>query len=144
MHSAIRERVAKMLGMLGSASEGERLAAVAAIDRTIKGAGMSWGEFAQEMADAGAAGTPQVVVLRRVIYRDRPGGRDGIPVDYDRVKHLADCILRSTNLNKSERRFIAQMRAGAEIGVLQMAPAQVSWFANLYQRYGSYYDGKAD
>jgi hypothetical protein len=45
-----RERLAKLFGMLGSAHEGERAAALRAIDKAMQSGGMSWGDVAAAIA----------------------------------------------------------------------------------------------
>jgi hypothetical protein len=66
-----RERLSKLFGMLGSAHEGERAAALRAIDKAMQSSGTSWADVAAaiagpsgwvNMADAPRNGTP--VLLR--------------------------------------------------------------------------------
>jgi hypothetical protein len=47
-----RERLAKLFGMLGSAHEGERIAALRAIDRAMQSSGTSWADVADAIAAA--------------------------------------------------------------------------------------------
>jgi hypothetical protein len=47
-----RERLAKLFGMLGSAHEGERAAALRAIDKAMQSSGTSWADVADAIAAA--------------------------------------------------------------------------------------------
>src|ERR1700704_3036227 len=82
-----RERLAKLFGMLGSAHEGERAAALRAIDKAMQSAGISWADVAAaiagpsgwlDMADAPRNGTP--VLLRVELgMTPRPDLKDDVP-----------------------------------------------------------------
>ena len=51
-------RIAKFAGMLGSAGDGEVVAAARMIDRELKAQGLSWADFVQRLQASNGGGAP--------------------------------------------------------------------------------------
>ena len=60
---ALRRRLAKFVALLGSPFEGERSATLAALDETLKGAGVSWTDVA-DLIRASARGSMAQLIDR--------------------------------------------------------------------------------
>ena|ERR1039458_4501139 len=72
----LRERVSKLVGMLGSAHAGERDAAVQAIDKALGSAGHSWAWLCDLVAGGGLADSAREKLLARLIAERLNAGLD--------------------------------------------------------------------
>jgi len=58
---ALRRRLSKFVALLGSPFEGERNATLAALDETLKGAGVSWTDVAELIRAAAHGSMAQLI-----------------------------------------------------------------------------------
>jgi hypothetical protein len=72
----LRERVSKLVGMLGSAHAGERDAAVQAIDKALGSAGHSWAWLCDLVAGGGLADSEREKLFARLIAARLNAGLD--------------------------------------------------------------------
>jgi hypothetical protein len=119
MDNSTRFRLGKMLGLLGSDSDGEVLAAARAIKRLLETQGLTFGDLVNLVHAPVASSAP--VVLRG---------------DPDLVL-MAESILRNALMLKAhELKFVRDVKARARIDHFYMTPKQANWFSYLYARYG--------
>lgn len=131
----IRERIAKMAGMLGSDSENEALVALRMIKRTMAVNNASFGELSNLIA-GGGGGSERIVYRDRPVYRERE--RDEAPW-VSKIVEMADSILNTRlSLGRAERTFVGEMRAAASLSrEFRMTPRQARWFQSIYGRFGN-------
>ena len=99
------ERFGRMIGMLGSNNEGERNAALSAIDRALSTSGLSWGWLAElcssgEPSDSGVVRARASIVARLLMPR------------------LHEMLSLAFSLTSEELREINQLRQRVESGAL--------------------------
>lgn len=132
------EKLGKLFPRLASDHEGEVVATVRAIQRTLAGVGHS-------LHDVAPAMQPEALV--KVVYRDRPAESKAPPPpaktayekveDWRRIIRLADILLTECDLNNREASFIRQMRASADRlkSKFGMTEKQHDWWKSLLHDY---------
>ena len=136
----IRERIAKMAGMLGSDSENEALVALRMIKRTMAENNASFGELSNLIAGADGPVRERVVYRDRTVYRDREPKREEPPPDTrNEIVKMADSILNTRlALGRTERTFVGEMRSKAAVFEgFRMSAGQARWFSSIYARFGN-------
>lgn len=97
-----RERLAKLLGMLGSEFDGERANAAAMIAKMAKEAKMGVAEFVMQ------GGGPQIIyrdrIVEKTVYRDRPRSMFDEDVARDFERRFNDAFRESMNSKNETRR----------------------------------------
>lgn len=127
-----RERLAKLLGMLGSDFDGERANAAAMIAKMAKDAKKT----VAELVMGGGGGHPQIVYRDRIIYRDRivekivfrdRPGRNAYDADFK-------AGLKSSKSNKG---IIDRLRAVLHDTNLDLTSFEIQFIDNVLERYES-------
>jgi hypothetical protein len=120
--SEVRDRLCKLVRLLSSDIEGERLGAVAGIDRTLKNAGMTFHDLADTIADR----IVEVVRIREV------------PVDRTNVESWIDAanqMLATNELQDYERKFVGDMKTKFTLRRnFEPTEKQANWFVFLHNR----------
>jgi hypothetical protein len=117
-----RDRICKLVRLLSSDIDGERLAAVAGMDRTLKNAGMTFHDLADTVADR----IVEVVKVKEVSV-DRAAAESWI--------NAANEMLSGTRLQGHERKFVADMRNKFTLRpTFEPSEKQAKWFLYLHSR----------
>jgi hypothetical protein len=114
--SAVAPKLAKLLPLLGSDADGEVVACVHAIRRTLKAEGLDL----HALADALRTGTPAASVR----------GEDDAGNWLQRARW---CVAHSDQLSLKERHFVSDM-ARRRRGGRAPTPRQVEWLMAIYSR----------
>lgn len=118
-------RVSKLVGMLGSPHDGERLNAARALQRQLDKEGSTFGDLATRV-DSGGSVTPRVVVTER---RAKPNPS----------AKIAEAILERARdkITHLERRFLRDIVRNAEMtgGDFDLTSRQANWLTLLEQQY---------
>lgn len=136
------EKLGKLFPRLATDHDGEVIATVRAIIRTLESAGSSLHEL-------GPGLTPKIeqkiVYREKVVYRDKPvkPTAPGMTPNYERVGdwknivRLADVLLAECDLNDRETGFIQQIRSSAERmkSKFGMTTKQRDWWKSLLNDY---------
>ena len=110
------ERLAKLLGLLGSDFAGERDNAARAVDRLVRARGLPWLDILNR---------PQIIPAPEC--RRRPDN----PAPANCGRDLAACVRHLTALSERERVFIISLqRQRSRI----LSPKQVAWLASIAAR----------
>jgi hypothetical protein len=140
-------KICKLLPRLASDHDGEVIATVAAIRRTLGSVGGSLHELA-----ALVRREPEIVervvyrerivekIVEKVVYRDQSATREPSRFDISRlaVLDVGARLLQHEDMRDKERSFISNMIAIARIGdaAFSMTPAQQIWFRDIAARNG--------
>jgi hypothetical protein len=118
----IKDKLVKLVKLLSSDKDGERLAACAAIERTLKSAGMSWHELADTIAN-------KIMEVTKVVTVDAKA-------DADSWIRAADQILeKRDSLVEYEAKFVEDIRQRFKLRPGYMpTDKQTNWFTILYRR----------
>jgi hypothetical protein len=120
--SEIRDRLCKLVRLLSSDVEGERLGAVAGIDRTLKSAGVTFHDLADTVAD-------RIVEVVRI---------KEVPVDRTNIEswiEAANRMLATNELQDHERKFVGDMRTKFRLRKgFEPTEKQSNWFVFLHNR----------
>jgi hypothetical protein len=141
---AVHDKLARIMPRLGSDSEPERIATVAAIDRVLKGAGLDWHDFT---AAFGLQPTPPqhppweepAGYPRQPPPRQPPPPADAAdefqPTQMDADKLLAvidDIFASGSYLSAKSRDFLDGMHERAEVySTVYISAKQHKWLADL-------------
>lgn len=124
-------RLGKLIGMLGSEHDGERLNAARLLDRTLKNEGASFGDLSTRVSHGGA-GEPRVVYVDRYHETEREPERENPAVT------LAQKIIEMGGraLTHNERNFLRDViRCCHMAGWYQLSSAQANWLTMLEKQY---------
>jgi hypothetical protein len=121
-----RDKLIKLIRLLSSDKEGERLGAVAAIERTLHGAGLSFHDLAETISDQIIEVVKEKVVVK-IVEIDRTQ-RDWI--------EYSEKLLQVDTLEAHERKFVQDMKQRAKLKPnFEPSQKQANWFADLCLRH---------
>lgn len=124
-------RLGKLIGMLGSEHDGERLNAARLLDRTLKSEGASFGDLSTRVSHGGDGDM-------RVVYVDRYHETQREPERVNPAKAMAQKILDigGKRVTRIERRFLLDMIRSCDMaGWYQLTSAQANWLTMLEKQY---------
>ena len=123
---AVRDKLAKLLPLLSSDRDGERVGAVAAIDRVLKSAQLDWYDLAAQITAKPVEEPPQP-------QRFAPA-----EMDADDLVEVIEAIRDSgVNLNTSSEGFLSSLLGRARTyDEVFLSPKQQCWLASLARRAG--------
>lgn len=125
----IRERLNKLLLLLGSNHEGESAAAAAKVTALLKQHGLDWHDLVGSIGEA--ARTAPKSPPRKA---ESPGGQQSMSAAA--LHQLIHQILRSP-LNDRARRFLTAMQSHADtFGMVKFSDKQWHWLMDLARRAG--------
>jgi hypothetical protein len=125
----VREKLGKVLPLLSSNHEGERIGAVAAIERILKAAGFDWHDFTGWMTAASPSPPPQYEPPPR-----RQASNDGelVFVDSDKVIERIEEMRACCSFSARSEEFLDSLleRANTYVDVRFTLPMK-KWFCDL-------------
>ena len=130
---AVKERLGKLMLMLGAPSDGERAAAAGMITTLLKEHGLDWHDI------IGAMGEPTASSRNSPPPPPPPRGNANPGyMDSEELRALIHTIERSP-LNTRARQFLAGMRDRADLyGEVFFSDKQWTWFQDLRKRAEAY------
>jgi len=132
---AVKERLNKLMLMLGAPSDGERAAAAGMITTLLKEHGLDWHDIIGSMGQPSAQAKPEAPKSP-----PRGNGNPGY-MDSEELRALIHTIERSP-LNTRARQFLAGMRDRADLyGEVFFSDKQWTWFQDLRKRAEAYNAG---
>lgn len=121
-------RIGKLIGMLGSEHDGERLNAARLLDRTLKGEGASFGDLSQRVSNGlgGSYSAPRTIIVEK-------------PARPNPARDIAEKVLKmaGSRAQHSERRFLNDIIRGCDMtgGCYELTVAQANWLSLLEKQY---------
>jgi hypothetical protein len=126
-----RDRLMKLIRLLSSDKDGEALAAVRAIEKTLKASGKSF----HDLADTLAGKFVEVIrVVEKVVVKER---RVEVVVDHSCESWIkaTDKLLESGKLVAREIEFVRDMQMRFRFTPnYEASPKQSAWLAAIYKR----------
>ena len=121
---SVRERLAKLLLMLSSPHDGERIGAVAAIERLLKSAGLDWHDLTRSIV------APQ--------HPTQPDAREpGKHVPGHELADLIAALRANCRFNARSEEFLDSLLACARrYATVSLSPKQLAWLEDLMSRAG--------
>lgn len=127
-------RLAKIAGMLGSPSDGERLNAARFLQAALTREGLSFGDLSNRLEHGGSAGPPRVVYVDRevqVVRVERPTPNPAAEIAHnivDRARH---------KLTYAERKFLESVMRMADWtnGKFELPASEANWLMTLESKY---------
>lgn len=121
------DRLRKMVALLSSNQDGEALAAVRAIGRTLEAAGKNWNDLAEGVGGSGGSGGPfnmsqyrELMTLRTQLHQARVTAED-YRKSSERYRQMA------SDLQRQVRRLEGQLEAAKE------PPVNASYYQCVFQ-----------
>ena len=120
----VRDKIAKLVSLLASDRVGERVGAVAAIDRVLKSAKLDWNDLAAQITVEPAEEPPQ---------KGAPAA-----IEADDLVEVIEAIRDSgVNLNTSSEGFLnSLLRRARDYDVVLISVKQQRWLADLAAKAG--------
>lgn len=105
----IRERVGKLLGMIGSSSEGEKKAALAAVEGALSKAGTTWAWIGSLVAHGDLPSGDREKILSRLV-----------------ADRLRDGLCQAWAMSDGEARELRDIAARCETALASVSPADLA------------------
>ena len=120
----VRDKIAKLVSLLASDRVGERVGAVAAIDRVLKSAKLGWHDLAAQITVEPVEGLPQ---------KGAPAA-----IEADDLVEVIEAIRDSgVNLNTNSEGFLnSLLRRARDYDVVLISVKQQRWLADLAAKAG--------
>lgn len=142
----MNKRMAAIIKMLSSTSDGEVVNAARLLGRTLKDHGKDWNDLGEYLSrwNVLAAPEPTVVTTPRHTTTNavRPGWErraSDTPVDYALVKEQLDAIASAWlhKLSRKDSNFIESLAESFDLygDRTRISPSQAGWVQNLYTQY---------
>jgi hypothetical protein len=128
--AAVREKLGKLVPLLSSDQDGERVGAVAAIERVLKSAGLDWHDFTGWIT-APPAAAPPPPPPRQPRPAD-PEDELGMSVLDHELVSLVEALRASRRFTARSEEFLDSLleRAG-RFDVVHLSPKQKRWLEDL-------------
>jgi hypothetical protein len=135
MRQEVRTRLAKLLGMLGSAHDGEILSATQAIRRVLESEKLSFADLVD------AFNIPPWEGPSNWVNQSKPQPQAASKPEYKQpaswiVEYGTSILSQRAKLQPHELRFVEDMIAQARIRAFTPSEKQARWFSYLHSRYG--------
>jgi hypothetical protein len=126
----ICDKVSKLVPLLASDKDGERVGAVAAIDRVLKSANLDWHDLAAQITAGPMQEQPRP--------QSGPQGQVSDEMDSDDLVDLVDAVRDSSvTFNERSYQFLDSLRLRARrYDAVFLSPKQRAWLASLAARAG--------
>lgn len=121
-----RKKLSKLLPRLSSDQDGERLATLEAIARTLKNEGQDWHDLTTAIVEGGG----RVIYRDRVVYRDRPKAQES---KSDWQAKADYCVEHESHLRSRETDFVHDMQAKLRF-MDEPTEKQAAWLEAIYCR----------
>lgn len=120
----VREKLGKLMPLLASNHDGERVGVVAAIERVLRAAGLDWHDL------TGAITMPPPTPHSRWA-----GNENGTSVSADEMRQTIAALRARRRFNASSEGFLDSMLERADMDdVVLLSPKQCKWMHDLVRR----------
>jgi hypothetical protein len=122
----VREKLGKLMPLLASKHDGERVGVVAAIERVLRAAGLDWHDL------TGAITTPPPPPPTHSTWA---GNGNGTSVSADKMRQTVAALRARRRFNESSEGFLDSMLERADMDdVVLLSPKQYKWMHDLLRQ----------
>ena len=133
IQSGTRDKLMKLIRLLSSDKDGEKLGAIAGIERILKANGLSFHELAGALAD-------KIVEVKTIVVEEKVKVQTVVvreEVDHACVSWIkaADDLIQNGKLSEKEHGFITDMKMRFSLNKnYEPSDKQSGWMAAIYKR----------